>query len=360
MKGRILFLSDTASIHTQRWIRAFAESNYEVTVASLRRDGVTSAYPNIRMHCLANPKFKKAGYLLALPELFKLHRHGNFGLVHAHHLSSYGFLGSWLPRKSPFFVTAWGSDVLIMPQRSRAYHYLARKALERADLIFTTAQNVSDTIPSIASPRAEIKCIPFGVDLQAFAFRAPRQNLRRVELLSNRAFKAIYDITTLIAACAILRGKLDFNLTLAGAGPLEAALRKQVADQGLNGHVKFAGILREPEMPVALWDADIFVTCSLSDANNVSLTEAMAVGTVPVASRITANTPWITDRKNGYLFQVQDAGDLAGAILEAVTQLARWPKIAEENRQIVEARANWRSCVRETFSLYDSRLARPF
>jgi L-malate glycosyltransferase len=241
--------------------------------------------------------------------------------------------------------------VLVMPNKSRIYRYLASRPLARADYIYTTAENVSSAIPALAKTSAPIVNLPFGVEVADFPFSPPSAS-GRLRIFSNRMFKSIYDVQTLVRAAKLLNGKADFELRLAGAGPLEAEIRQMVLDFRLSEKTQFLGVLNHSEMAKALAESDIFVSCSLSDSNNISLNEAMAVGTVPVVSKISANTPWISDGRNGFLFEPRNAEDLAAAILKAIDSRDKWTEIARENRTLIERKANWRTCVSETFRTY--------
>ena len=71
-------------------------------------------------------------------------------------------------------------------------------------------------------------------------------------------------------------------------------------------------------MALLLGQADLFISTSPSDGNNISLNEAMACGVFPIVTDIAANRAWITHGENGLLFPCRDANALADRVIEAL------------------------------------------
>ena len=102
--------------------------------------------------------------------------------------------------------------------------------------------------------------------------------------------------------------------------------------------------------------ADIFVSTSVSDGNNISLNEAMACGAFPVVSDIAANREWIKDGQNGLIFPVGDFSGLAERIVLAASK-PEWRRTAAEmNGEIVEVRGSWQKNMMIMEKSYESLL----
>lgn len=67
-------------------------------------------------------------------------------------------------------------------------------------------------------------------------------------------------------------------LALVGAGPLEKKLRRRVADESLQGLVKFLGVQDGVEKYKTLKSSRLFVSASRFDSGNLALDEALACG----------------------------------------------------------------------------------
>ncbi len=96
---------------------------------------------------------------------------------------------------------------------------------------------------------------------------------------------------------------LDLPITylICGSGPMEAELKKEVKEAGLEKRVKFAGFVDHVEE--LLVQADCFVFPSLQEGLPVAVMEAMAVGLPVIATKIRGITDLIVHTKGGYLVE---------------------------------------------------------
>lgn len=350
---KILLISDSQSIHTRRWVEALEAEGWEVHLVSFR----PLSTPGHHFHLLRNFGLGKLGYFFAIPQLKRLATRIRPDIVHAHHLTSYGFLAA-LAGLSPLVVTAWGSDVLLSPKDSWVLRQFVRYALRRADQVTVVAKHMKIVAENLGATESKILVIPFGVDLGKFPWRTPEQlPSEPIRVICTRGFSPVYDIPTFIRGLAILHhAEVDFRVDLVGGGPLKEEIMKLVRELGLTDRVLFRGRLEPAEMAAALAAADLFVSPSLSDGNNISLNEAMACGTIPIVSRIPANEAWVTEGDSGFFFSPGSASELADAIRRALLARPHWAAIAKRNREVAEAQADWKKCVQTTIKLYQSTL----
>ena len=351
---RILYVSDAASVHTRRWAEYFRDCGAEVHVASFR----SAVIDGVEVHVLPTRSLGRLGYLAAIPRLRALARQIRPAIVHAQYVTSYGFLAAAAGLK-PLVVTAWGSDVLVSPRSSKVMRWLARYAVRSADQVTTVAEHMNSAVVELGASEATVLAMPFGVDLQMFHPPTdPRSEDVPLRVISTRNFDTVYSVHTVIEAFhALRRGGVAAHLDLVGEGPLRKDLEMSVADAGLRPWVDFHGHVSHLRLAALLGQADVFVSSALSDGNNVSLNEAMACGCFPIASDIPANSQWIVHGDNGYLFPAGDAGRLGELVTMASTSPILRTEAAGKNRQIVEARADWKVCTRRMQSVYE-RLAR--
>lgn len=345
---RILFVSDAASVHTRRWAEYFRDQGAEVHVASFR----PSVIDGVTVHRLGASRFGKVGYLLAVPALRALVRRLKPQMVHAQYVTSYGFLAA-LAGLRPLVVTAWGTDVLISPRESVLLRRLASYAVRHADAVTTVAEHMNPSVAELGVPLDTIVATPFGVDTQLFLPPKERAEGVPLRLICTRNFAPVYSVNTLIEALGIVaRQGMALEVELVGAGPLEGELRAQVEREGLVAQVRWRGHVDHPTLARMLSEAQIFVTPAVSDGNNVSLNEAMACASFPIATAIPANTQWIDDGVNGLLFPAGDAARLAQCILLAAGEPSLRTRAGVLNRAIIEQRADWRICVQRMLQTY--------
>lgn len=346
---RILYVSDAQSIHTRRWAEHYRDVGVDVHIASFR----AHALPGITVHHLPTGGLGRAGYFLAVPVLRRLARALKPNVVHAQYVTSYGFLTAVVGLK-PMVLTAWGTDVLISPRESWLMRALATYAVRQADALTTVAEHMNPALIDLGAQANAVQAMPFGVDVQRFVPPAqPRPEGLRLRLICTRNFGPIYDVATLIDALGQLaRQGLRFDVDLVGAGPLRESIEAQVEALGLRDDVCFHGHVDHAKLAGLLARAHIFVTPALSDGNNVSLNEAMACSSFPVATNIPANAQWIEDGSNGLLYPPGDSQMLAQALTRAAVDSALRQHAGHLNREIVEQRADWRRCVARMDALY--------
>ena len=347
---RLLLVSDARSIHTRRWAEQFRDDGMDVHVASFR----TETIAGVHIHVLPTYGLGRVGYFIAIGALRRLARQLNPDVVHAQYLTSYGFLCA-AAQLHPLVVTAWGSDVLISSRKSVFLRWLAQYAVRRADAVTSVAAHMNPAVAELGVSIDAISAVPFGVDTKRFVPPVtPRSLVPPLRLICTRNFNAIYNVETVIEALRIVKERgLSLQTDLVGDGPSRAALEAGVQRAGLEGSVNFRGHVPHGILAALLAEAHIFVSPALSDGNNVSLNEAMACSSFPIATLIAANSQWIEHGANGLLYAAGEPTALADCIMVAAADSGLRERAGRVNRAIVLERADWSVCVarmRETYA----------
>jgi glycosyltransferase involved in cell wall biosynthesis len=345
---RILILANAVSVHTRRWAEYFRDSGHQVLIASFD----DSNYDNIVVHTLPTLGLGKFGRFFSIPVIRSIYHQFQPDIVHAHYVKSYGFLAAAAGVK-PLVITAWGSDVLIAPQRSKLIKFLVRFALKKADYVTTVADHLTQAITDLKITPFNISTFPFGVDLELFKINPGKKSNQFMRLICTRNFAPVYDIPTLIKSLLILKhSNVKVETVLTGDGPQRNELESLVQELGLQSDITFLGHVQQTKLAELLAQADIFVSPALSDGNNISLNEAMACGCFPIATNIPANQQWITQGVNGYLYPPGNEQELAQMIGLAIANqdLLRSSRLL--NQEIVKERANWKNCVQRMEEIF--------
>jgi glycosyltransferase involved in cell wall biosynthesis len=178
---------------------------------------------------------------------------------------------------------------------------------------------------------SKFKVVHCGLDLQEYAFRAPRQQVKRLFCAARLSHEK--GIEFLVHALAILaRRGYALELRLAGDGPQRDVLERLAADLGVSRQVTFLGNLREAQVTRELTESDIFVLPSLAEGVPVSLMEAMAVGVPVIATNIAGTSELVEDGKNGILVRPTDAEALGDAVAEIISDYDLRLRTAKEGR----------------------------
>ena len=156
---------------------------------------------------------------------------------------------------------------------------------------------------------------------------------------------------TLIEACAILRDMgLDFDLEIAGAGPLELTLREMIDGLALGDHVVLKGDIPHDYLPGFYRGATAYVQSSLHEAQGMALLEAAACGVPAVGTRVGTLAELEPEAAVG--IPAGDAGQLATAIATILRNPARQAAMATCARELVMEQYSLERCVERFRSVY--------
>lgn len=335
---RLVLFGDGESPHLEKWARALA-SRVELWAASSRgfSPGLAALLPEARRLALGTAPDVEGGnaaVLRTLPRLAAWLKGVRADWIHAHYLTSHGTL-AWLATgllgaPGRIVGSAWGSDILVAPQRSLAVRLLTRRVLRACALATSDSQVMADRMRALGA--REVMVFPFGLEaLPPAATQAKDDAL----FFANRGLEAIYRPQRVLEVFAeVARAWPQARLVVANDGSLRAALEARAAAPDLAGRVQFVG--RIAPDPLARWydSARWYLSLPQSDSVAVSVLEAMAHGCVPLLSDLPANRELVRDGENGLIVA---EGESLAPRLEALRPRA--DALAEANRRWVAEHA---------------------
>lgn len=150
------------------------------------------------------------------------------------------------------------------------------------------------------------------------------------------------NIDVLIKSASCLKKVLDFEVLIAGEGPLRNTYEQLCSSLGLNDQIKFLGSKSREEVNSILQECDIFVLPSFPEAFGVVFIEALAKG-----------LPVVTCKGNGGGEELKNLGypaelvnpyspeDLSGAIVDLYSDKKRMLLISDTGKKIVTDNFTW-------------------
>lgn len=304
-KIRYLFIGDAESVHLLKWVNEITKYA-EVYIISTR--GLHPDLKNIinGSHCfLFNLEIKnKGGNSNVLLQLFRVNRIIKLimpDIVNTHYVTSHGFLGALnkkvFSKKYLLVSSAWGSDIMVTPQKSFLHQWLTRFVLNASDIVTSDAMIMSAVIQKL-SP-VEVLTFTFGLQTM------PEYKVGEKEsglFFSNRALSENYNIDKVIYLFQRLTADdTSARLVIGNSGDEENKLRRLIAKLGLEQKVTFIGFMTHGDQAQYYRRSMFYFTLPTSDTTSVSLLEAMAWGCIPIVSDIPANHEWIEDGVNGII-----------------------------------------------------------
>jgi glycogen(starch) synthase len=241
-------------------------------------------------------------------------------VLHAH-LSYADILAAVaLPRGARLVTTEHGIavDDLVYHRSSRMARLMAkvhRQRFRRVAAAIAVSEATATAMRAKWGVTAPIHVIHNGVDRRARP--APGPGLRILSLARLAPEKRIAELIRAFALVA--RDHDDATLTVAGSGPLDAALRAEASSLGLGDRVYFPGFV---DAEKALADADVVAMLSVWENCSYTLLDAAAVGLGVVASPVGGNPEILPAR---CLVDPARPGDVAAALVRQGLEPARRP-----------------------------------
>ncbi len=207
--------------------------------------------------------------------------------------------------------------------------------------------------------------IPNGIDLVAMSDELPpRAQARRtldvegdpLVLFVGRLSRQKGADVLLDAWVRFVKRRPAARLLLLGAGPEEAALRRQAEELRIAGTVDFRGLRRDVGPHYAA--ADLFVLPSRYEGFPNVLLEAMAAGLPSIATRVSGSEDALEDRRNGILVPPGEADPLVEALLELADNPGLREIIGAEARKTAEARYDINRVAKQTLAFYRELIER--
>lgn len=348
---KICVICDIGSIHCRRWVEGLKSRGHDVFVLSEQKgsiDGVhvitlnpppylIKMFPS--MKAVVDAIYRK---IKATP-MRKLLFHENPDIVYAHFLTDHGWRAITTAYR-PTVVIAYGSDILIRPNRYKIDHMIVRKSLQYADGVIGVADHMKKKLLALGCSPERLRIIHNAVDTKLFNAKGRRARnyqkpLSNPIIINTRAMKPVYNLELLIKALPpIVKVCPGTKVIMVGEGKGKYRIELLAKNLGVYESIQFIPKVPYTKMPNLFKKADIFVSTSRSDGLCIALLESMACGVFPVVSNIPGNRELIDDGINGYLFDTNSPGTLAEAVIKTIRNPEIMWSAMNKNQQLIKKR----------------------
>jgi glycosyltransferase involved in cell wall biosynthesis len=256
-------------------------------------------------------------------------------IVHIHQLNSVAFFSfrGLKKEKVPIVCTAWGSDVLVLPEKNALMRRMVQNSIRSASAITSDSLHMAERIETLAYPIVpDITICNFGVSEPLF--QLPKENL----IYSNRLHKPLYRIDKIIKAFAKFSKTQEgsaWKLVIGAIGSETEKLKTLVNELALEKKVSFVGWLEKEDNMKWYARSKVWVSIPESDATAISLLEAMYNGCYPVVIDLPASHEWIDSEDQGRIVK-----DVKSEFFKGITEVD-FEKAAELNREKIKSEATF-------------------
>ncbi|MEO5378301.1 MAG: glycosyltransferase, exosortase A system-associated [Magnetococcus sp. DMHC-6] len=299
-------------------------------------------------------------------------------VIHAHSPALNGLAALWAGKRLGlpvvYEVRAFWEDAAVSHGTSREWglRYRLSRALEsyvfrHVQAITVICEGLRQEIVARGISKQHITIIPNAVDIQQFSRSdVPSEILvdqlgvrRRIVLGFAGSFYEYEGLHLLIQALPKIRSQRpEVVLLLVGGGPFLAKLQYLVQTLGLEESVLFVGRIPQNKIPdyYALMDLLVYPRLNIRLTHLVTPLkplEAMASGTLVLASDVGGHKELIKNGFNGYLFQAENVDHLVQTILQILSNKNSWELVRDNALRYVRNERNWETSVanyRNTYS----------
>jgi L-malate glycosyltransferase len=350
---KILMFAPGKSIHTHKWATYLTKKGYQIKVATFNNHYSEAYAQEVDTEKLAQPLPGKWFYMMGIYSLHRLIRQFQPDILHAHYLSSYGFMGIFT-KFYPYVISVWGSDIYRFPISNLFGKSITKYTLKHADYLCSTSIDMAHEMKKYIDK--EIAITPFGVDTEIFIPK--REYTKENKIFTVGIVKSLFNLYgfhKLFQAFAELK-KQDklVRLLVVGEGPERDKYQELVNELKIADVTHFAGAVPHREVVRYLQQMDVFVLPSEQESFGVAALEAQACGLPVVINRVGGLPEVIENGKTGILLQ----NNQPESIYQALEFFRRNPqKRREMGKQavhFVQKNYSWDTCGQIMENLYQT------
>ncbi len=372
---KVLFVATVVRQHINVFhipcIRWFHEQGWQVDVAANNdyEDASQCVIPYCdHFYCLPIERSPlKRGNLAARKQLKELLEREQYDIIHCH--TPMGGVvarlaaGGARKRGTKVIYTAHGFHFFKGAPKLNwlVYYPIERLLARRTDLLITINGEDHTRAQSFKAKRVAL-VNGVGIDLERFTLAAPEERQKVRQMLGLRP-----EDTFAISAGRLAPGKnyitllravkaLDdphFHLVICGDGELEAELKAQVKELGIEAQIHFLGFRNDVDELCKA--ADIFLFASLREGLPVTVMESMACGLPIVASTVRGSRELIDEGEGGYLVAPTDVDGFVDRIRTVMADEEKRKQMGEHNRTKIRSYST-EAVVAQMAALYESMM----
>ena len=295
MRPDVLLVGDASSIHVRRLAAGLAGEGLQVEIACFEGEPIEG----VPLHRLGGlPRRIDARYLLAAPRLAAVVRRRRPRVINAHYVVSFGAMSALavhlahpVGSRPPVVQTAWGDDLLVAPERSWMFRWLAQYTLRAAQLMTGDAQELR-TAASKLAPATPTATFIFGPSVSLTIRRDDKEEI----MVSARHLIPEMRVDLVVRAFMQARATsvelAGWQLLVAGDGPERGHITSLVA---ADVPVKVIGAQTHAATQDLLARAPLSISGPVSDGTSATLLESLAAAAVPVVNDLPANREWVDE-----------------------------------------------------------------
>ena len=307
--------------------------------------------------------------IFKLTKIIKKHR---IQIIHAQgRLFPISFISALLNKlifKRPFYITVQGRlEIGLTSVIENIFDITVTKYLyQKINKIICVSNSLKERLLSININPKKIKVIPNGVDTFLFNPKISSNFLDSYVNKKESVKKVIFvgrldpqkGVEFLIRAIPyIIKEYNKVHFFILGNGNLEIKLKNLAKTLKIQSYVSFLNMIPLDKMPEFYASADIFCLPSLHEGFPLSISEALSMGLIIVASTTEGIPEAITENENGFLVKPGDVNSLVNKLIKALNlNVEKNREISNRNINLAKNKYSWEILVKQIEDVYYDRL----
>ena len=295
---------------------------------------------------------------LPLPFYRKIVSEQKPNIIHAHFgYDAYKMVKIARAENIPLVTSFYGSDVSRLPSElfwEKRYNKLA----ESGAYFIAASDFMKHQLTELGFPQEKIGTVRFGLHPEEFSFESKKPNQNNIMMVGRLVEKKGFEYA--IRAVAQLKNHgFEPDVNIYGDGPLMNGLKQLASDLNLDDQIHFHGFLPNNKISLAHQKHSIIlapsVTASDGDMEGLpnTILEAMASGTVVVATKHAAIPEAIHHKETGFLAKESDINELSGILIQIFQGRFDLEQIRKKARITIEQQYTIKKMVSDTEQIYD-------
>lgn len=353
---KIIILAPSNSIHTHKWALFYKARGIDVKVVTFHdhySNDNAQEVETIKLPKLLPGKLSYLSSVFALKKILKEHKPD---ILHAHYVSSYGFVGALANYDKPFYISVWGRDIFQFPQLSGLNHKITEFTLRKADVICSTSHIMAAETNKYTNKK--IFVTPFGVDMNKFKPLSV-QKPENIIVGTVKALSDKYGIGDLVKAfAAIYQKNQNTELLIVGDGPQKEEYKQLAKDLKIDHVTTFTGRVPNDQVPAFINKMSVFAVPSTEDSESfgVAAVESMACGVPVVVSNVGGLPEVVKEGETGFVVPKESPDELAEAMNTLINDEEKRTQMGTAGIAHVKANYNWVDNANGMLELYDQTL----
>lgn len=343
---KICIIANASSPHTWKWANSFIDKGWDVHIISHEPYDLKGA----KVHYIP---YSLKGFFKYKKKVHDKITELNPNILHAHQFNDCGLYGVTY-KNLPCVVSAWGSDILLVPKQSFIVKKIVKYIIKKAEIITSDSDDVTKNIIDFGGEASKIYTFPMGIPDNLLVNKCIISNESSLNILSTRRLESLYNIDIIIKGFNLaLKENDNLKLTIAATGTVENSLKSLAKDLGIDNKIVFTGLYDEELLGKLLRENEAFISIPSSDATSVSLLEAMGCGLYPILSDLPSNREWINNGENGLIINNINEVDVKNAIIQCLNNKEMLINAKDFNIKLIEEKALWKNNIKIVEEIYE-------